>query len=350
MTDRRWRRVESSPAGEHDLLVVDLDGVVYVGPDAVPGSVEALTAARQAGTAWVFATNNASRTPDDIAAHLRGLGLSVGPDDVVTSAQAGATLARERLGAGTRVLAVGGEGVAVACRQAGLEIVRSADDAPAAVVQGYGPGVAWTDLAEATVAVRAGALWIATNTDMTIPTARGVMPGNGSLVAAVAAAVGVEPLVAGKPQPHLFTTAARHAGAEHPLVIGDRLDTDVAGAVAAHQTSLLTLTGVTRPADLLRCDTGHRPDLVAVDLGGLHQAHPDAVRDGDAWTCGRGRARWDDGRLVGTGEDGDAGALDLLRAACAAAWERVDAGAVAGADVVAEPHLEARWAGLGSVR
>ena len=349
MTEGRWRRIDTSPAVEHDLLVIDLDGVVYVGPDAVPGSVEALTSARQAGTAWAFATNNASRTPDEVAAHLRELGLPVDPDEVVTSSQAAAVLVRERLGAGARVLAVGGRGVAEACRRAGLEIVDTADDAPAAVVQGYGRHVAWTDLAEATVAVRAGALWIATNTDLTIPTPRGVMPGNGSLVAAVAAAAGVQPLVAGKPQPHLFTTAARRTGARRPLVVGDRLDTDIAGAAAAGQASLLVLTGVTRPDDLLRADAGHRPDLVAVDLAGLHDAHPVAVRHGDSWTCGRARASWQDDRLVGSGVDGDDGALDLLRAGCAALWERTDAGDVTGPEIAVAPGPTARWAGLGSI-
>lgn len=348
MNDGPWTRVTTSPAREHDLLVVDLDGVVYVGPAAVPGAVEALTSAHDAGTGWVFATNNASRTPDEVAAHLRDIGLAVSPDDVVTSSQAGAALARERLGAGARVLAVGGPGVAAACRQAGLEPVDSADDEPAAVVQGYGRDVAWTHLAEATVAIRAGAQWIATNMDLTIPTDRGVMPGNGSLVAAVRAAVGIEPLVAGKPQPHLFTTAARRAGARRPLVIGDRLDTDVAGAVAAGQASLLVLTGVTRPEDLLRADAGHRPGLVALDLAGLHETHPAAVREDGTWACGQARARWDSDHLTGTGADGDAGALDLLRASCAAAWERIDAGEVLAVDVAVPPGLAARWAHLGS--
>jgi hypothetical protein len=176
------------------------------------------------------------------------------------------------------------------------------------------------------------------------------MPGNGSLVAAVRAAVGVEPLVAGKPQPHLFTAAARRAGAGRPLVVGDRLDTDIAGAVAAGQRSLLVLTGVTRPADLLDAAAGHRPDLVAIDLAGLHHCHPAAARDGDAWTCGRARVGWDAERLDGAGADGDSGGLDLLRAACAAAWERADAGDLDGGPIPVAPDLAARWASLGSSR
>lgn len=364
MTGRQpWREVATSPAREHDLLVLDLDGVVYVGAAAVPGAIEALNTAHDAGAAWVFATNNASRTPHEVATHLRELGLTVQDDEVVTSSQAGAALAFDRVGRGARVLAVGGPGVAAACRDAGLETVTRADDRPVAVVQGYGRDVAWSDLAEVTVAVRAGAVWIATNTDLTIPTDRGVMPGNGSFVAAVRTAVDVEPLVAGKPQPGLFVTAAQRAGACHPLVVGDRLDTDIAGASAAGQTSLLVLTGVSGVEELLAAHDAHRPDLLSPDLSGLHVPHPKASRADDSWVCRSARVRWEGETLEGAADDGDEAAADLLRAACAAAWARADA---AGADATPDrtrdasgegrsrgaprvsASLRARWARWGS--
>lgn len=329
--EHRWQEVATSPAQEHDLLVLDLDGVVYVGADAVPGAVEALAAAQESGVAWAFATNNASRTPQQVATHLRELGLRVEDGEVVTSSQAGAALAAERVGPGARVLVVGGPGVAAACREAGLEPVTSADQGPAAVVQGYGRDVSWRDLAEVTVAVRAGAVWVATNTDLTIPTDRGVMPGNGALVWAVRAAVDVEPLVAGKPQPGLFVTAARRVDARHPLVVGDRLDTDIAGASAAGQHSLLVLTGVSGVDDLLRAPGGHRPDLLSADLSGLHEPHPTVVREGAGWVCRSAQVRWVGDTLDGTANDGDEAAVDLLRAACTAAWARTDEASGSGA-------------------
>lgn len=320
----RWHEVATSPAQQHDLLVLDLDGVVYVGATAVPGAVEALTAAHECGVAWAFATNNASRTPQQVATHLGELGLKAEDGEVVTSSQAGAALAVERVGEGARVLVVGGPGVAAACRDAGLQPVTSAGQDPAAVVQGYGRDVSWSDLAEVTLAVRAGAVWVVTNTDLTIPTDRGVMPGNGALVGAVQAAVDAEPLVAGKPQPGLFVTAARRVDARHPLVVGDRLDTDIAGASAAGQRSLLVLTGVSGVDDLLRATDGQRPNLLSPDLSGLHVPHPPVSRDGGGWACRSAHVRWAGDTLDGTADDGDEAATDLLRAACTAAWARAD--------------------------
>lgn len=306
---------------EHDLLVLDLDGVVYVGPDAVPGAVEALTAASQAGVVLRYVTNNASRTPAEVAAHLRRLGVPARDSEVVAASQAAARLVAEKTGPGAAVLAVGGPGVAAALRAEGLTVVTSADDRPEAVVQGYGPDVGWPQLTEAALAVRGGALWVATNLDATLPTPRGPAPGNGSLVAAVRTATGAEPLVAGKPEPALFRLAA--AGARSPLVIGDRLDTDVAAARRAGMRSLLVLTGVTGPDELLRAAPDERPDLVCVDLRGLRQPPAVAQRVAGAWECGGSRAEVVDGTLH-VGGDGDP--VDALRAAAAAAWDAADSG------------------------
>jgi glycerol 3-phosphatase-2 len=321
--------------GVHDLLVLDLDGVVYVGPDAVPGAVPALAAARRAGTTLCFATNNASRTPEDVAAHLRALGVPAEAGQVATSSQAAAALALDALGPGARVLAVGGPGVAAALQDVGLVPVGTADDSPAAVVQGFGPHVGWAHLAEAALAVRAGAVWVATNTDATLPTPRGPVPGNGALVAAVRTATDREPLVAGKPEPVLFEVAAHRAAAERPLVVGDRLDTDVAAASRAGFPSLLVLTGVTGPVELLAAVGEQRPTFVAADLHGLGVPHPAPRRDGARWRCGNAWAVVREGGLTGDATPG--AELDLLRAACAAAWEAADVGA---APTVAAPLAE----------
>ncbi len=273
-----------SPTGalvaRYAAVVCDLDGVVYRGPTAVPHAVEVLGAL---DVPVLYATNNASRSPADVATHLRELGLPCTADAVATSSQAGAWLLGDRLAAGSPVLAVGGAGVAAALTEAGLRPVLP-DDAEStpvdAVLQGYGPAVTATDLAEAAYAVEGGAVWVATNTDGTLPTDRGVAPGNGSLVAAVERAVGHPPhLVAGKPAPPLYLLCAGRLDlpAQRVLAVGDRLDTDIEGAVAAGMDSLLVLTGVDDLRACLEAPPQRRPTWVAPDLRAL-VADPD---DGD---------------------------------------------------------------------
>ena len=261
-------------------VVCDLDGVVYRGPTAVPHAVEVLGGL---DVPVLYATNNASRSPADVATHLRDLGLACTPDAVATSSQAGAWLLADRLAAGSPVLAVGGAGVSAALAEAGLRPVLPADATHtpvAAVLQGYGPAVTATDLAEAAYAVEGGATWVATNTDGTLPTDRGVAPGNGSLVAAVERAVGHPPhLVAGKPAPPLYQLCAGRLElpVDRVLAVGDRLDTDIEGAVAAGMDSLLVLTGVDDLRACLEAPPQRRPTWVAPDLRAL-VADPD---DGD---------------------------------------------------------------------
>ena len=255
-------------------VVCDLDGVVYRGPTAVPGAIEVLSSLE---VPVLYATNNASRAPAEVADHLRRLGLDCEPDAVATSSQAGAWLLSERLDTGSPVLAVGGEGVGLALGEAGLRPVSPDEAAEAgtfsAVLQGYGPQVRASDLAEAAYAVQAGALWVATNTDATLPTDRGIAPGNGSLVGAVSNAVGRAPdVVAGKPSPPLYLLCAERLGVDAPsvLAVGDRLDTDIEGAVAAGIDSLLVLTGVDDLTACLGAPPHRRPTWVAPDLSVLH--------------------------------------------------------------------------------
>ena len=253
----------------YDAIVCDLDGVVYRGERAVPHAVEALAAV---GVPIQFATNNASRPPHQVAEHLRRLGLDVSDDSVATSSQAAAWVLTRHLEPGAVVLAIGGEGVALALRESGFVPVSSAQDVPAAVVQGYGPEVNATDLAQVAYAVQRGALWMATNTDHTLPTAWGYAPGNGALVLAVGAAVGRGPdLVAGKPDEPLYLMCAERLGvAPHRvLAIGDRLDTDIEGAQNAGMDSLLVLTGVHGVRDALAASPEARPTWIARDLRAL---------------------------------------------------------------------------------
>jgi glycerol 3-phosphatase-2 len=268
---------------QHDVLLFDLDGVVYVGPHAVPGAVTAIAAASARGVRCCFVTNNASRTPEEVAQHLRDLGVDATAQDVVTSSQAGAGLVAERVDSGA-VLAVGGRGVTEALRERGFEPVSTFDSGTVAVMQGYGADVGWRDLAEATYAIRAGLPWIATNLDMTFPTPRGLAPGNGALVGAVAAAVGRRPdAVAGKPEPALLLEAIRRTGALRPLMIGDRLDTDIAAGGRLGIETLLVMTGVCDDQELLEAQGDEIPTFASIDLSCIESGTPLPAYEPGTW-------------------------------------------------------------------
>jgi glycerol 3-phosphatase-2 len=302
----------------YDAALLDLDGVVYIGQGRVRHAEESLAEARRRGMRLAFVTNNASRPPQAVADHLCEIGIPARRNEIATSAQAAARLVSELVPTGSAVLVVGGAGLDEALREHGLRPVRSLDDGPAAVVQGWHPTVGWELLAEGAYAVQRGLPWVATNLDVTFPTARGLAPGNGSLVGVIQAASGRAPLLAGKPELPLHQEAIERTNAKRPLVVGDRLDTDIEGAVRAATDSLLVLTGVTPPALLLSADPRRRPTYLAADLRGLLTSHPPVTRSGDgAWRCGTWAARVHDRRLDVMGE-GDP--YDGLRAACAAGW------------------------------
>jgi HAD superfamily hydrolase (TIGR01450 family) len=302
----------------YDTALLDLDGVVYAGGSAIAHAVESLGTARAGGMHLAYVTNNALRTPDAVAEHLTELGIPTEGGDVITSAQAVARLISEQLPAGARVLVIGGEGLRVALRERGLEPVESADDDPAAVVQGYGgPDLPWGRFAEASYAIARGLPWFASNTDLTIPSARGIAPGNGAAVQVVRIATGAEPQVAGKPLPPMHKETILRTGARRPLVVGDRLDTDIEGAFNGEVDSLLVLTGVTDGAQLLAAPPQHRPTYVDADLRGLLTGQPEVAADGAGFRCAGWTATADGDRLL---LDGEGEPLDGLRALCAAAW------------------------------
>jgi glycerol 3-phosphatase-2 len=312
-------------AQAHDLALVDLDGVAYQGHLPIDHAASSLGAARDQGLRLVFVTNNASREPEDVAAQLSGLDIPTRPDEVMTAAQACAALLQTRLAAGAKVLVVGGKGLATAVAEAGFEIVAGADDRPDAVAQGFSPDLGWSDLAEAAYAVAGGAWHVASNRDLSLPTARGFAPGNGALVAAVVAATGVEPDSAGKPSPTMYRMAVERAGAERPLVIGDRLDTDLGGARAGGYPGLHVLTGVSSARDAVLAPSGMRPTFLGADLRVLLETHPAPEPDVEGWwRCGERAARVVDGALE-VDRQGPHG-IDVVRAACGAAWAAADAG------------------------
>ena len=267
--------------GGHDALLCDLDGVVYAGDHAIDGAVPTLRELDARGVPVAYVTNNASRAPQAVAEHLNSFGLKVSGEQVFGSAAAGVALLDERLG-GRRgsVLVVGSEHLRELVTAAGHDLVTHAAEHPDAVIQGFDPAVGWTDLAEAAYAVRAGACWVATNTDLTIPRAEGIAPGNGALVEAISRATGTTPVAAGQPAPVLFRMAAQRLGATRPLVVGDRLDTDILGGNRAGYDTALVLTGVDSRTSAASAPADQHPSWILEDLPALLDA-PSAHGDGD---------------------------------------------------------------------
>lgn len=343
----------------YDVALLDLDGVVYLGAEAVPGAAEHLAAAVGMGMRLGFVTNNAARSGRRVAEKLTRLGVPAEPTQVITSGQTAARVLAQRLPPGARVLVVGTEDFAEEIRQLGLTPVRAGTEsvtgsvdgllpgsltgsvpgaatAPvAAVVQGYSPDTGWRDLAAACRAVRAGAWWVAANGDLTVPSVDGPLPGNGAFVDVVRRTTGSQPLITGKPEPSMHTECVDRTGAKRPLVVGDRMDTDIEGAARVGCPSMIVLTGVTSPVDLLGAAPHHRPTYLAADLSALLCAHPDVRGTSTGWSC----LSW----AVGAGEplslSGTGQPLDALRVLCVATW---DSGvtSVCAADAEAAEALE----------
>jgi glycerol 3-phosphatase-2 len=304
----------------YDVALLDLDGVVYVGPDAVAGVPAALDAARACGMRLAFVTNNAARPPSVVAAHLTELGVSATAEEVITSSQTAAHYLAERLRPGARVLVVGTTGLTEALRERGLTPVHSAEDDPEAVVQGFSPDTDWRLLAEGTVAIRRGLPWVATNLDPTVPSPRGPLPGAGSLVAALKLATGIEPIATGKPDPTMHRETVERTGATSPLVVGDRLDTDILGATRVGCDSLLVLSGVSDAAVLLSAPPDQRPTYLSHDASGLLRAHFAPSTTASVTLCGGWKVS-PDGRLAASGGSNDNGdELDALRALAVSQW------------------------------
>ncbi|WP_134742352.1 HAD-IIA family hydrolase [Nocardioides sp. 503] len=319
----------------YDLAMLDLDGVVYIGGEAVPGAPAHLDAVREAGMRLAFVTNNAARPPGAVATHLRELGVTADPEDVVTSAQAAARVLVDRLGTGARVVLLGAAGLEEALAAEGLVATDVEDEDAQALVTGYGPEVRWRHIMRAAVRVRDGLWWVASNADYTIPTAYGVAPGHGVLVETLARFTGVDPVVAGKPQRPLLDETVRRVGGRRPLMVGDRLDTDIEGARNAGIDSLLVLTGVTGLPELVAAGEGERPTYVSRDLGGLLRPHESPTGDDGGWALGGWRATVADDRLEVTGS-GDPEAWWAVVAT--AAWAHVDGGgAVPATDALTAP-------------
>lgn len=327
----------SSLAQQYDCLLLDLDGTVFRGHAPTEGAVETL---QNVPCRSLFVTNNATRSADEVAAHLVELGFTASADDVVTSAQSAARMLAERIAAGAKVLVVGTDALAAEVGAVGLTPVRTFDEGPVAVIQGLSTAICWADLAEAALAIRAGALWVTSNLDATLPTERGLLPGNGSLVAALRTATGQEPLAAGKPAPALMQDALARGEFRSPLVVGDRLDTDIAGANAAGLPSLMVLTGVNKARDAVYAAPEERPTYLGADLRSL-------LTDADSLAIGA-QSAWKtdvvDGTVTvsATGHESGADDLSIVRAVARAVWDAGQPCAVSAGDDAARSGLQ-RW-------
>ena len=304
---------------QFQTLLLDLDGVIYAGENAILDAVESIASVRASGIPVGYVTNNSSRKPETIAEQLRGFGLELSVDDVISSAQAGVELLSTMIPQGSRVLVVGGEGLRSRVLDAGFELVQSSDDKPVAVIQGFAPDVGWKDLAEASYSIQSGAKWVATNQDWTIPRERGLAPGNGTLVSAVHTAVGQLPIVAGKPERAIFETAMRVFGADSAIYVGDRLDTDVVGANKAGLGSGLVMTGVTTRKELLGARPDSRPHFVLGTLKDLLKPYRAPTKTKRGFKLGDAEVEILGDKVVVS--FGDPRSLDALKAACLAIWE-----------------------------
>ena len=323
----------------YDALLLDLDGTVWHGDASIPGAVDAINAAITSGRRAAYITNNASKAPRDVASKLQSIGLKATEKDVMTSAQAAVQLAQQHAAPGAAVLVVGADSFRDLLREAGFTVVDSADDAPAVVLHGHSPDNGWRHLSEAALAIQAGATYLASNLDSTLPMDRGFMVGNGSMVAAVTSATGVVPEAAGKPEPAMFTQAAKSRGMNRPLAVGDRLDTDIAGGVAAGMPVLHVLTGVSGPHALLQAPKEHRPTYIAADMRGLNES-PEQLSPGAQEGF---EARIDGSAIALTGGNANASSLAALRTALDVAWQQPDPPAEVRAESDAAEAALAEW-------
>lgn len=305
----------------YDAALFDLDGVIYLGPLAVPGAAQAMAEIAAAGKSVMYVTNNAARAADTVVRQLRGLGIAAGHDNVLTSAQVAAGALAEVLPTGSKVLVAGSASLAGLIAEVGLIPVASADDEPVAALQGYEPALGWPMLDEVCLAVSRGAIWYATNDDGSRPTDRGLVPGAGAMIAAVAAAIGGSPTTFGKPHRPMMAEAVRRTGASRPLFVGDRIDTDIVGANNAGLDSLMVFSGAHGKRELVACGPGERPTHIGADVSALLQPRRMAAVAGEAASCNGQVVTQDDSRIVLTTQSRSTDEqFDALWAIAALAW------------------------------
>jgi glycerol-1-phosphatase len=272
-------------AERYGCILFDLDGVLYRGEDAVPQAPPTMAELRRRGVRPVFLTNNSSRTPRQVADKLRAIGIEADPAEVVTSALATAELLAER--GGGRAFVIGQDGVREALTDAGIRVLEGEPEEADLVVVGFDGGATYGSLKRASLLVQRGARLVATNADASYPAADGLWPGAGALLSVITTTTGAEPEIVGKPFHPLFEAGRRRGGGGRPLVVGDRLDTDIEGAARLGWDTMLVLTGVSGREDVER--TVIRPTVIAENVSALLEAPREA--GGRGAILGRGAGR-----------------------------------------------------------
>jgi HAD superfamily hydrolase (TIGR01450 family) len=305
-------------ASKYDSLLLDLDGVVYQGSEAIVNAVESINKAASLNFQVGYLTNNSSRRAETIANQLIGFGIQATAEQIVGSASAGVMLLAKKISSGAKVLVVGGEGLRHAVAEQGFEVVDHASYSPAAVIQGFSPDVSWRELAQASFAIQGGAIWIATNQDWTVPVEQGIAPGNGTLVGAVHTAVGILPEIAGKPFRPIFDQALLQLGIKNPLMVGDRLDTDIRGANNSGLDSAVVMTGIVTRKELLAAGKEDRPKFILQDLSELFDPYQNSKTTKRGAKSGDSTVELLGDRVVIV--SGNPQSLDTLKAACHVIW------------------------------
>jgi HAD superfamily hydrolase (TIGR01450 family) len=253
----------------YDQLILDLDGCVWVGDDPIPGSIEAIAALREAGKRVAFVTNDSRHALEDHVRKLWGLGLQASLADVVSASAAMQHLLAERYG-GRSAFVIGGDSFHRHVADAGCRILNATDLASRAdlALVAHSDRLVYDDLRNASLAVRRGAELLATSRDATLPMPDGLWPGTGSILAAIETASGQRASIVGKPEPQLLYTALDRLGEGRTLVVGDRLDSDVAAASKAGLDAALVLTGGTSREEA-EAAKDPKPAMIAESLGDL---------------------------------------------------------------------------------
>lgn len=307
---------------DYDAALFDLDGVVYLGMEPVVGAVDGIAMLRELGKKVGFVTNNSARFPQTVVDHLVALGIPCTLDDVITSTQAAIRMMRREVHDGARVLVCGSEALATQLAEVGYQIVETWQEKPDAVIIGYEPKITWPRLDQAAIAIANGAKWFASNTDSTRPTAEGTVPGAGAIVMAVGLCVpDRQPMVAGKPFAPLLNLTVERLSSKAPIFVGDRLDTDIEGAVGVGMDSFLVFTGTHGKRDLIEAVPAQRPTWIGADIRSMCEAPRQAVVTGNTARCEGEEVRLVDGKLVlATDPHGMESQLDALWAGTQLAW------------------------------
>lgn len=334
------RGTNQALVSEYPHLLLDLDGVAFAGDSPVEGAASGLAAARELGAKVCFLTNNAARPGSAVVEKLGRFEIPATVAEVLTAAQDGAAVLAKMVEEGAKVLALGGPGVSAALEEVGLQPVTTLEEEPVAILQGLGFDLDWKTLSQASILLnsRPETVWVATNMDTTLPTEQGLALGNGSLVAALQAASGRQPIVCGKPEAGIYRKAMarlsseeQEATREDTLAVGDRLGTDIAGANSARIPSLHVLTGVSTAQEVALAPAAQRPSFLALDLTDLAKPMPRPFPLSQGWwRCEEAtvRVRQSIIQVRGLGDlsEGDEISLNEYRALVAAAWNYADKG------------------------